>query len=85
VTVIDSGIGIEPGDVPRLFEPFFTRKGEGEGTGLGLAVVEGIVREHKGWIVVHSERGRGSRFEVFLPRVAPESAIEGSTTFPPHR
>jgi two-component system NtrC family sensor kinase len=67
VTVIDSGVGIDPEDIPHLFEAFFTRKPESEGTGLGLAVVEGIVREHEGWVEVHSERGQGSRFEVFLP------------------
>jgi signal transduction histidine kinase len=68
VSVVDHGVGIDSDDLPHLFEPFFTRKKEGEGTGLGLAVVEGIVKEHKGWVQVHSERGRGSRFEVFLPR-----------------
>jgi two-component system NtrC family sensor kinase len=76
VTVVDGGVGIEPDDLPHLFEPFFTRKGEGEGTGLGLAVVEGIVREHRGWVAVHSERGRGSRFEVYLPRVSPDEPVE---------
>ncbi|MDQ3033431.1 MAG: HAMP domain-containing histidine kinase [Myxococcota bacterium] len=67
MTVIDEGTGIEPADIPHLFEPFFTRKAEGEGTGLGLPVAEGIVREHGGWIAVSSEPGIGSRFEVFLP------------------
>ena len=67
VSVEDHGQGIAEEDLPRLFEPFFTRKGEGEGTGLGLAVVEGIVRDHLGWVTVSSERGKGSRFEVCLP------------------
>jgi two-component system NtrC family sensor kinase len=72
VSVIDHGVGIDSIDLPHLFEPFFTRAADGEGTGLGLAVVEGIVKEHKGWVQVHSERGGGSRFEVFLPR-APDA------------
>ncbi|UJR83442.1 sensor histidine kinase [Sandaracinus amylolyticus] len=67
IAVIDTGTGIAPEDLPHLFEPFFTRKGEGEGTGIGLPVVEGIVREHGGWVAVESEPGRGSKFEVFLP------------------
>jgi signal transduction histidine kinase len=67
IAVIDQGVGIEAEDLPHLFEPFFTRKSEGEGTGLGLAVVEGIAKDHGGWVEVQSERGRGSRFEVYLP------------------
>jgi two-component system, NtrC family, sensor kinase len=65
--VIDTGVGIAAEDVPQLFEAFFTRKDAGEGTGLGLAVVEGIVRDHRGWIEVSSEPAHGSRFEVLLP------------------
>jgi two-component system NtrC family sensor kinase len=67
LAVKDQGEGIEPEDLPHLFEPFFTRKSEGEGTGLGLAVVEGIAKDHSGWVEVQSEPGRGSRFEVYLP------------------
>jgi signal transduction histidine kinase len=70
IAVIDTGVGIEEVDVPHLFEPFFTRKSEGEGTGLGLSVVEGIAKEHRGWVNVHSVRGEGSRFEMFLPMFA---------------
>lgn len=67
LSVIDSGIGIDAADLPRLFEPFFTRKNEGEGTGLGLAVVKGIVSEHHGWITASSEYAHGSRFDIYLP------------------
>jgi two-component system, NtrC family, sensor kinase len=70
IAVIDTGVGIEDVDLPHLFEPFFTRKSEGEGTGLGLSVVEGIAKEHRGWVNVQSVRGQGSRFEMFLPTFA---------------
>jgi two-component system, NtrC family, sensor kinase len=67
IAVIDRGVGIEDADLPHLFEPFFTRKSEGEGTGLGLSVVEGIAKEHRGWVNAQSVRGEGSRFEIYLP------------------
>jgi signal transduction histidine kinase len=67
VAVADQGHGIAKEDMPRLFEAFFTKKEEGEGTGLGLAVVDGIVRDHHGWTEVRSEVGQGTTFEVFLP------------------
>ncbi len=69
IAVSDQGGGIAPEDMPRLFEAFFTRKAEGEGTGLGLAVVDGIVRDHRGWVTVESELGKGTTFVVFLPRL----------------
>jgi signal transduction histidine kinase len=72
VSVVDRGSGIDPEDIPHLFEPFFTRKERGEGTGLGLAVVDGIVREHGGWVSVTSEVGKGSCFEVYVPLVQKE-------------
>ncbi len=65
--VIDQGVGVDPDDLSRLFEPFFTTKDVGEGTGLGLSVSYGIVREHGGWIGVESAPGTGSRFSIFLP------------------
>ncbi len=68
VDVQDEGVGIPKEDLGRIFEPFFTTKRVGEGTGVGLPVTVGIVREHRGWIDVESEVGRGSRFSVFLPR-----------------
>jgi two-component system NtrC family sensor kinase len=67
LTVEDAGNGIEPAILPRVFEPFFTTKDVGEGTGLGLSVSYGIIREHGGWIEVESRVGVGSRFSVLLP------------------
>ena len=67
VSVKDEGAGIAPEILPRIFEPFFTTKHVGEGTGLGLSVAYGIVREHGGWIEVVSERNKGSCFSVYLP------------------
>ena len=65
--VVDEGEGISPEALPRVFEPFFTTKDVGEGTGLGLSVSYGLIREHGGWISVSSEPGRGSCFSIFLP------------------
>jgi len=65
--VVDEGSGIAPDVLPHIFEPFFTTKGVGEGTGLGLSVSYGIVRDHGGWIAVDTAPGKGSRFSVYLP------------------
>ena len=65
--VEDHGIGIPDDTLPKVFDPFFTTKEVGEGTGLGLSLAFGIVREHHGWIAVTSEVGKGSCFTVFLP------------------
>ncbi len=77
VTVEDNGSGISPDSLPHIFEPFFTTKEIGEGTGLGLAVAQGIITEHGGWIAVESTLGRGTRFSIFLPAatVKPEAAV----------
>ena len=67
LSVVDNGPGIDPSARQRLFEPFFTTKRVGEGTGLGLAVVHGIVSNHDGRIEVTSRLGDGARFDVYLP------------------
>jgi PAS domain S-box-containing protein len=72
--VADTGCGIDPAVRHRIFEPFFTTKGLGSGTGLGLAVVQAMVLAHQGAITVHSEPGRGSRFDLYLP-IADEAGI----------
>lgn len=76
VRVQDTGIGIAESDIERIFDPFFTTKAPGEGTGLGLAQVFGIVRQHDGFIGVESVKGQGSAFTIYLPAL-PASAITG--------
>jgi len=67
LTISDTGAGIEPNILGKIFEPYFTTKKQGKGTGLGLAVVFGIVKEHQGDIKVYSEIGKGTTFNVYLP------------------
>jgi two-component system cell cycle sensor histidine kinase/response regulator CckA len=73
VTVTDQGCGMAPATVARIFEPFFTTKPVGQGTGLGLSVVDGIIDTHGGGIVVQSAPGRGSTFSIYLRATAPEA------------
>jgi signal transduction histidine kinase len=65
--IVDSGPGVPPADRDKIFEPFFTTRDEGQGTGLGLAVSHGIVKDHDGWIEVDSPAEGGAVFRVFLP------------------
>ncbi|MDF3059743.1 MAG: multi-sensor hybrid histidine kinase, partial [Rariglobus sp.] len=67
LTVSDTGAGIAPEIMSKIFEPFFTTKGVGQGTGLGLAMVFGIVENHHGWIHTESRLGEGTSFRIFLP------------------
>jgi signal transduction histidine kinase/ActR/RegA family two-component response regulator len=70
LTVTDNGCGMGAVTLTHLFEPFFTTKEIGQGTGLGLSTVYGVTKQHKGWVEVESELGRGTTFRVFLPAMA---------------
>ena len=91
VTVADTGIGMDEETARHLFEPFFTTKEVGQGIGMGLAMVQGIAQQHRGWITVETAPNRGSSFHVFLPtaaetiaapkpQTAPASALRGTGT-----
>jgi len=67
ISIVDHGVGISPDDLTQIFEPFFTHKPAGDGTGLGLPIARGIVEEHEGWMSVESTPGQGATFSVYLP------------------
>ena len=76
--VKDTGCGMTPEATERIFDPFFTTKKVGEGTGMGLSVVHGIIKSHGGTIIVESSPGKGSAFSVFLPAIATEVADQAN-------
>ncbi|MFC1834954.1 response regulator [Thermodesulfobacteriota bacterium] len=80
LTIRDTGHGMSPGVVERIFEPYFTTKKHGEGTGLGLAVVHGIVASHGGAVTLNSRQGEGTTFRVYLPVV--QEKVSSQATLP---
>ncbi len=72
LSVSDTGSGIPPDIIEKIFEPYYTIKGPGEGTGMGLAVVHGIVKKYQGDIIVESQPGKGSIFHILIPAISAE-------------
>ncbi len=81
LSVKDTGVGIAPEIKGEIFEPFFTTKATREGTGLGLSTLYGIVRQHKGFVEVVSEPGKGAEFKIFIPVTESEEFARGSDTY----
>jgi two-component system cell cycle sensor histidine kinase/response regulator CckA len=82
IAVTDTGTGMEAATQSRVFEPFFTTKEVGKGTGLGLAMVYAIVKNHRGWVEVSSRPGEGSEFRIFLPRTEQPAEAKVATAEP---
>lgn len=85
LTIVDSGIGMDSDTMSRIFEPFFTTKEQEKGTGLGLSMTYSLVKEHKGFITVHSEKGKGTTVTLFIPSLEEDFNSPHSTTLPERR
>lgn len=83
ISVSDTGIGMQPDVVEKIFEPFYSTKDEGKGTGLGLSMVYGFVQRSSGHIKVYSEPGQGSTFRLFLPRAQRDRVVQSSPVITP--
>ncbi len=87
LTVTDSGHGMRPNELARIFEPYYTTKSEGKGTGLGLTIVQSVVRQHGGFVSADSDPGVGTSFKIYLPVVArsgkkPSQSLRDETPAP---